>query len=83
MAHMLPPLVADPFYNARYRRPAGINDALDWVLKRFNRQALHATELEFLHPLTREHCSFASPLPADYAALLAALGDVSNYAEAQ
>ncbi|NNL57420.1 MAG: 23S rRNA pseudouridine(1911/1915/1917) synthase RluD [Pseudomonadales bacterium] len=80
MAHTRHPLVGDPVYNARYRRPAGINDALDAVLKRFNRQALHATELEFLHPATGEHCSFASALPDDYAALLAALGDASNYA---
>ena len=39
----------------------------------FGRQALHAFRLGLVHPLTREECSWESPLPADFAALLAGL----------
>jgi 23S rRNA pseudouridine1911/1915/1917 synthase len=35
------------------------------------RHALHAASLGFIHPTTREHVSFESPLPADFSAVLA------------
>jgi 23S rRNA pseudouridine1911/1915/1917 synthase len=37
------------------------------------RQALHAARLSFLHPLTREPITLRASLPADLAAVLAAL----------
>ena len=37
------------------------------------RQALHAAELAFVHPATAKRLQFESPLPADMAALVAAL----------
>ncbi len=40
----------------------------------FQRQALHAAELGFTHPVTRNHLSFASPMPADMQELFKALG---------
>lgn len=40
----------------------------------FPRQALHAASLGFVHPVTEEWLEFTSPLPADMANLLAALG---------
>ena len=39
----------------------------------FARQALHAATLGFVHPVTGEMLEFSSPLPADMAALIAAL----------
>jgi 23S rRNA pseudouridine1911/1915/1917 synthase len=39
----------------------------------FPRQALHAATLGFEHPVTGENLSFTSPLPDDFAALIAAL----------
>lgn len=45
----------------------------------FPRQALHAATLGFTHPETGESLSFAAPLPADMAALIAALrGETST-----
>ena len=40
---------------------------------RFPRQALHAATLGFTHPETGEEMAFEAPLPADMAALVAAL----------
>ncbi|WP_310474603.1 RluA family pseudouridine synthase [Sandarakinorhabdus sp.] len=39
----------------------------------FERQALHAATLGFLHPVTQEKLSFESPLPADMVALIGRL----------
>ena len=39
----------------------------------FTRQALHAATLGFTHPVTGEWMEFASPVPPDMAALIAAL----------
>jgi 23S rRNA pseudouridine1911/1915/1917 synthase len=62
------PLLGDPVYG-RSRR------ALGELLKRLNfaRQALHAAELGFIHPVTREALSFKSRIPSDMQELLSAL----------
>ncbi|HMF40856.1 MAG TPA: RluA family pseudouridine synthase [Polyangia bacterium] len=62
------PLLADRTYGRPPRDPAvrEIADAL-------GRQALHARTLAFVHPATGERLSFASELPADMRAALAAL----------
>ena len=43
------------------------------VLEALPRQALHATELEFTHPVTGEVVRFTSPPPADFAQALQSL----------
>lgn len=55
------PLVGDPIYGRR-------STALG-----FHRQALHAAELGLLHPVSGVAMHWHSPLPADFAALLANL----------
>jgi 23S rRNA pseudouridine1911/1915/1917 synthase len=55
------PLVGDPAYG-RKKGPVP-----------FARQALHAARLGLVHPVSGEACSWTSPLPADFTALLAAL----------
>jgi 23S rRNA pseudouridine1911/1915/1917 synthase len=59
------PLVGDPVY--------GRKRSADTLLARFPRQALHATRLEFLHPLSNEPALWEVPPPADMQALLSAL----------
>jgi 23S rRNA pseudouridine1911/1915/1917 synthase len=39
----------------------------------FHRQALHAAELGFIHPVTGKHLHFSAKLPADMEALLVEL----------
>ena len=73
MAHIHAPLVGDPVYGGRPRLPRRPSEALVETLRAFRRQALHASRLVFEHPTTRAPLSFASPLPADFEGLLAAL----------
>ena len=54
------PLVGDPAYGRKGPIP-------------FGRQALHAARLALEHPLSRRTLAWESPLPADFAALLASL----------
>ncbi len=67
-------LIGDPVYggarklSARALAPEAVAAAAA-----FPRQALHAATLGFRHPVTGARLSFAAPLPADMAALLAAL----------
>jgi len=58
------PLVGDPVYRGRGATRAAIA---------FPRQALHAEHLALAHPVTRAAMSWTSPIPADFAALLASL----------
>ena len=62
------PLVGDPVYGRT-------RSAHRELLKRlgFARQALHAAELGFTHPVTGEHLSFKSDIPSDMQELLSAL----------
>jgi 23S rRNA pseudouridine1911/1915/1917 synthase len=60
------PLVGDPVYGGRVaNRPPS--------LRAFPRQALHAERLALAHPVTRRECTWTSPLPKDFAELLASL----------
>ena len=43
------------------------------AVRAFPRQALHARVLGFIHPVSGEELRFEAPLPADMAALIAAL----------
>jgi 23S rRNA pseudouridine1911/1915/1917 synthase len=71
MAHAGHALVGDQTYVGRRRVKVAL--AAAEAVNAFPRQALHAAELGFAHPATGARMSFASPLPPDMAALLAAL----------
>ena len=69
MASIGHPLLGDPVYGGAGKTHGKILKELQ-----FQRQALHATELEFTHPVTKVRLSFASPMPADMQELFNALG---------
>jgi 23S rRNA pseudouridine1911/1915/1917 synthase len=62
-------LLGDPLYGST---PRAIRPLISQM--EFNRQALHARELGFTHPVTGEILSFSSDLPADMAELIDELG---------
>jgi 23S rRNA pseudouridine1911/1915/1917 synthase len=67
--------VGDPVYGAATsRRIAGIAQELPMtvldVLQQFSRQALHATQIRFIHPMTEESMCFDCPYPEDMRRLL-------------
>lgn len=67
------PIVGDQLYGGRPRVPAGISGELREALQTFPRQALHATRLGLVHPMTEEVLEWEAPVPADMEALLALL----------
>ncbi|MBX3706441.1 MAG: RluA family pseudouridine synthase [Pseudomonadales bacterium] len=73
LAHLGHPLVGDARYGARGRLPPGADPGLIEALQGFRRQALHAWQLAFAHPITGAPLAFEAPLPADLSALVDAL----------
>jgi 23S rRNA pseudouridine1911/1915/1917 synthase len=73
MAHLGYPLVGDALYAGRFRIHSGADRDLVAFLRGFDRQALHAVELQLTHPATGEEISWSSPLPDDFQSLLAQL----------
>jgi 23S rRNA pseudouridine1911/1915/1917 synthase len=67
------PLVGDRRYGARGRLPPRPSMELLEAIRGFHRQALHAAELEFAHPITGEPLSFEAPMPDDLVHLIACL----------
>jgi 23S rRNA pseudouridine1911/1915/1917 synthase len=69
MASIGHPLLGDPVYGRSGKTHGKLLKELE-----FHRQALHATELGFIHPVTKHRLSFASPMPPDMQELFNALG---------
>ncbi len=66
-------LIGDQTYGGKRRLSPKLFGAAADPGNGFARQALHAATLGFAHPVTGEALEFTSPLPADMAALIAAL----------
>ncbi len=70
MAYGGHPVIADPLYASGFATKAlRLPDHLRHIAQNLGRQALHAAELGFEHPFTREEMMFSAPLPADLAKL--------------
>jgi len=69
MASIGHPLVGDPVYGRSGKTHGKLLKDLG-----FHRQALHAAELGFTHPVTKNRLAFSSPMPPDTQELLSALG---------
>lgn len=67
------PLLADALYGS-----APAHERVRVLAAGLGRHALHARTLGFVHPVTGEHLSFDSELPADMRATLAALGSARD-----
>ncbi len=65
MAHIRHPLLGDPTYGGRLQLPPKASPALIDELRQFKRQALHAAELSFTHPLTQKIMRWQAPMPDD------------------
>lgn len=77
LAHVHHPVFGDPTYNGRHivagpGNPSQRNE-VQRLLKRIDRQALHARTIGFVHPVTGKTLSFDSALPADMQAVLTLL----------
>lgn len=77
MSHLGYPLVGDPLYGktapVRFMKQAKVPDAAAAQLMGFARQALHAAQLEFIHPISENRISLQADLPEDMQKLLQSL----------
>jgi 23S rRNA pseudouridine1911/1915/1917 synthase len=69
MASIGHPLLGDPVYGRSGKTHGKLLKEIE-----FDRQALHAAELGFTHPVTKSRLSFSSPMPADMQELKRRLG---------
>ena len=73
MAYRHCPVVGDPVYGGRLRLPQGASAALRETLANFRRQALHAAQLELVHPGSGARVSWEVDVPDDMAQLITVL----------
>ncbi|MGD9500999.1 MAG: RluA family pseudouridine synthase [Methyloceanibacter sp.] len=77
LAHIGHPLIGDPLYGTGFKsKLRKLPEPLRDKLESLGRQALHAAELAFAHPLTGRLLKFNSPLPADLAEIVQAFKQV-------
>ena len=64
------PIISDNKYGGGKNRVKGflpeVSKDLERILRIFNRQALHAYSIEFIHPRTKGSVKYISPLPNDF-----------------
>ncbi len=82
MAHLNHPLLGDLAYGSGFKASARLlTPAAREALNGLGRQALHAAELGFVHPVSGEELSFESALPQDLSRLGEALGAMADFAQ--
>ncbi len=72
------PIVGDKSYGNKKKKFKKINPFVEKKINNFNRQALHAKSLGFIHPKTEELISFDAPRPKDFDELLKSLKNHRN-----
>ena len=70
LSHIGFPIIGDRDYGGVRPAPARVGDTVAQATLAFARQALHACQLEFEHPINNQLVSVSSPLPEDMAKLL-------------
>ena len=59
-------IVGDQTYKSGKKTDTELINTLGNIYLNFKRQALHARNLSFVHPITSENKSFHTPLPPDF-----------------
>lgn len=73
MAYIKHPIIGDPLYGKNSHHLPGLTESQQHVLQQFKRQALHAYQLGFEHPIHHHALMFTAPIPDDFQKLLTAL----------
>ena len=74
------PLIGDSLYGGRPKVPPHASTTVIQTLQGFSRQALHAEQLELVHPESNQTLQWQCPLPPDMEMLLQALTeDTTEY----
>ena len=70
MAYIGYPLVGDVVYGGRLKIPPGSHDTFANALRNFKRQALHATSLGIMHPVSKQWMQWQADMPEDMQKLI-------------
>lgn len=70
MNHIKHPIIGDKVYGGNKRFPPGIDEDLRLALQEFGRQALHAQDINLLHPITGEELNVHCNPPDDFQKLI-------------
>ena len=77
LAHIGHPLIGDPLYATGFKsKLRALPEPLRAKLAGFNRQALHAAQLAFVHPASGTLLKFNSPFPADLSGVIEAFKEL-------
>jgi 23S rRNA pseudouridine1911/1915/1917 synthase len=77
LASVRHPIVGDLVYGA-LKFPRGATPDLKEKLQHFRRQALHAEQLSFIHPTSKQELTVSAPRPADFEVLLMAMREAEH-----
>jgi 23S rRNA pseudouridine1911/1915/1917 synthase len=73
LSHLGFPIIGDPDYGGVKKVSHVLPETLRNIIENFSHQALHATKLEFCHPVTGELVFWEVPPPEDFEQLLRSL----------
>lgn len=73
LAYKRYPVIGDPVYGGRLQMPTACSEIFQETLRTFPRQALHASQLGFVHPSGGQWMQWEAPLPEDMQGLVAIL----------
>ena len=72
-------IVGDPMYRSGKKTDTVLINTLGDELKYFKRQALHARNLCFIHPITSEYKNFNTCLPNDLKKLIDSFSKLNTF----
>lgn len=75
LSHIGHPIIGDDVYGKRQQLRAGITQEQRDAVQGFNRQALHAYKLGFIHPESGQEIEVTAPMPDDMMQLIEVLSD--------
>ena len=70
-------ILGDKSYGKTKRKFKKIDPSLEKIINNFNRQALHAKSLDFIHPATKKEMFFEAKRPKDFDKLIKSLNKAS------
>ena len=72
------PILGDKSYKKKLKKLKDVDPELNEIIKKIDRQCLHAKSLGFLHPTKNQRLFFESKLPNDLHKIVKKLRSTSN-----
>ena len=73
------PILGDRSYKKKLKQLKNIDEELNKIITKFNRQCLHAKSLGFKHPITNKNLFFETELPKDINEIVQKVRIIGNY----